>query len=108
MISKEALHNVNNIINFDMNLGWLNALRSEESIMLLGYIYNDFILNLFLKHSSCTSQEKLPLCGRANCGETASLKNFYKFIHTVHMLFFTLSVSPKKFSSSGSYCNVSR
>ena len=28
--------------------------------MLLGYTYNDFILNLFLKHSSRTYQEKLP------------------------------------------------
>ena len=28
--------------------------------MLLGYIYNDFIENLFLKHSSCTCQEKFP------------------------------------------------
>ena len=28
--------------------------------MLLGYFYIDFILNLFLKHSSCTCQEKLP------------------------------------------------
>ena len=44
-----------------MNLGWPNDLRFEESIMLLGYIYNDFILNLFLKHSSCTCQEKIPL-----------------------------------------------
>ena len=42
-----------------MNLGWLNGLRSEEN-MLLGYIYNDFIVNLFLKRSSCTCQEKLP------------------------------------------------
>ena len=42
-----------------MNLGWLNGLRSEEN-MLLGYIYNDFIVNLFLKCSSCTCQEKLP------------------------------------------------
>ena len=28
--------------------------------MLLGYIYNDFIVNLFLKHLSCICQEKLP------------------------------------------------
>ena len=27
---------------------------------LLGYIYNDFAVNLFLKYSSCTCQEKLP------------------------------------------------
>ena len=31
--------------------------------MLLGYSSNDFIVNLFLKHSSCTCQEKPP--GRA-------------------------------------------
>ena len=28
--------------------------------MLLGYIFNDFIVSLLLKHSSCTCQEKLP------------------------------------------------
>ena len=28
--------------------------------MLLDYLYNDFIVNLFVKHSSCTCQEKLP------------------------------------------------
>ena len=28
--------------------------------MLLGYIYNDFIVNLFLKHPTCLCQEKLP------------------------------------------------
>ena len=28
--------------------------------MLLGYIYNALIVNLFLKHLSCTCQEKLP------------------------------------------------
>ena len=28
--------------------------------MLLGYIYNAFIVNLFLKDSSCTCQEKRP------------------------------------------------
>ena len=28
--------------------------------MLLGCIYNDCILNLFLKHSCCICQEKLP------------------------------------------------
>ena len=32
-ISKEAFYNVNYVrTNFDMNLGWLNGLRSEESI----------------------------------------------------------------------------
>ena len=46
--------------------------------------------------------------GRAKCSETASLKNFYKLIHTVHMLFFTLNISPKKLSVSGGYFNVSR
>ena len=55
----EACYNVNNVrTNFDMNLGWLNGLRPAESI-LLSYIFNDFILNLFLKYSSCTCQEKL-------------------------------------------------
>ena len=47
-------------------------------------------------------------CGRAKRGETASLKNFCKLIHTVHMLFFTLNISPKKVSVSGGYCDVSR
>ena len=28
--------------------------------MLVDYIYNNLILNLSLKHSSCTCQEKLP------------------------------------------------
>ena len=32
-ISKEAFYDVSNVrTNFDMNLGWLNDLRSEESI----------------------------------------------------------------------------
>ena len=39
----------------------------------------------------------------AKYGETASLKNFYKLIHTVHK-FFTLKISPKV----GGYFNVSR
>ena len=28
--------------------------------MLVGYTYNDFILNFFVKHSGCTCQEKHP------------------------------------------------
>ena len=35
------------------------------------------------------------------------LNNIYKLIHTVHMLFFTFNISPKKLSVSGGYCNVS-
>ena len=89
-----------------MNLGWLNGLRSEEN-MLLSYIYNDFIVNLLLKQSSCRCQEKL--AGHAEEPNVeASLKNFCKLIYTVHMLFFTLTISPKKLSVSGGYCNVSR
>ena len=45
-------------------------------------------------------------CGRAKRGETASLKNFCTY--AVHMLFFTLNISPKKVSVSGGYCDVSR
>ena len=41
-----------------MNLGWLNKLKAAEN-MLLGYIYNDFIVNQFLKHSTFTCQENL-------------------------------------------------
>ena len=56
----EAFHNVNNVSpNFDMKLGWLYGLRSEER-MLLGYICDDCILNSFLKYSSCRCQEKIP------------------------------------------------
>ena len=36
---------------------WSEVLRKH---MLLDYIYNNLILNLSLKHSLCTSQEKLP------------------------------------------------
>ena len=58
-ISEQTFCNVNNVRrNFDMNLEWLNGLRSEES-MFLGYIFDDFILNLFLKHLSSTCHEKL-------------------------------------------------
>ena len=32
--------------------------------ILLGYIYKDIILNLFLKYSSCTCQEELPWQGK--------------------------------------------
>ena len=42
-----------------MNLRWFNGLRSEETLLLI-YIYNNFILNLFLKYSNCTFQEKFP------------------------------------------------
>ena len=47
-------------------------------------------------------------CRRAKYGERASLKNFYKLIHTVHILLFTLKINPKKLCLSGGYGNVSR
>ena len=42
-----------------MNLGWLNCLRSEEKHMLLGHIYSNILLNLFLKKLVVPCQEKL-------------------------------------------------
>ena len=38
----------------------LTATIKKPPTALLGYIYNDFAVNLFLKYSSCTCQEKLP------------------------------------------------
>ena len=54
--------------------------------MLLDYIYNNLILNFSLKHSNCTGET----VERAKFDETASLKNFYKLIHTSLMFFLHL------------------
>ena len=54
------------------------------------------MVNLFLKRSSCTCQERLP--GHAEeqkCGKTAGLKNFFTLPHTVHIRFFRLNINPK-------------
>ena len=77
--------------------------------MLLGYIHSDLSFSLSLKHSSCTCQEKLSRhAEELNMAKNTSLKNFYQFVHTVDMLFFTLKIIFKKPSISGGYCNVSR
>ena len=63
--------------------------------MLVGYTYNDFILNFFVKHSGCTCQEKHPRhAEEPKCSKPDYLNNFYELIHNVHMLFFTSNISP--------------
>ena len=67
---------------------------------VLGYIYSNFILHLFLKRSMPGKTSWT--CWKVKCGETASLKNFYEMIHAVHMLFlYTQDKSQKTLSKWG-------
>ena len=53
-------------------------------------------MTLFKLYMSGKTSSK---CWRATCNKTASFKNAYKFIYSVHnMLFFTMNISPKKLS----------